>query len=149
VPDQQPTRCVISGEFSGTGAGGDVPALYLPDFWPAASVGATRRLLVFLISPPTAQAPPPHQEQDSNLVTLPRLALLWKLVRRRSSSTRIKIRYTNAQFSGATIHIYAVDILLIILAIFLPPVSVFLKRGCDIHLLVSYRLRKCTSCGGD
>jgi uncharacterized membrane protein YqaE (UPF0057 family) len=33
----------------------------------------------------------------------------------------------------------AVDILLIILAIFLPPVSVFLKRGCDIHLLINIR----------
>ncbi|ELR18797.1 vacuolar ATP synthase subunit F, putative [Acanthamoeba castellanii str. Neff] len=41
-----------------------------------------------------------------------------------------------------------VDILLIILAIFLPPVSVFLKRGCDIHLLINILLWIFTWIGG-
>ncbi|ELR18793.1 uncharacterized protein ACA1_150550 [Acanthamoeba castellanii str. Neff] len=41
-----------------------------------------------------------------------------------------------------------VDILLIILAIFLPPVSVFLKRGCDIHLLLNILLWIFTWIGG-
>ncbi|ELR18262.1 uncharacterized protein ACA1_370160 [Acanthamoeba castellanii str. Neff] len=35
---------------------------------------------------------------------------------------------------------HTVDCFLLILAIFIPPAAVFLKRGCDVHLLLNFLL---------
>jgi uncharacterized membrane protein YqaE (UPF0057 family) len=48
----------------------------------------------------------------------------------------------------ASLRTHTVDICLLILAIFLPPLAVFLKRGCDVHLLLNVLLWIFTIIGG-